>query len=36
MRLAPNHVARTPWIIRALLTDDDDELAEAIFAEPPA
>jgi hypothetical protein len=36
MRLAANHVARTPWIIRALLTDDDEELAEAIFAEPPA
>jgi hypothetical protein len=34
MRQAPNHVSRTPWVIRALLTDDDAELAEAIFAEP--
>jgi hypothetical protein len=34
MRQAPNHLSRTPWVIRALLIDDDAELADAIFADP--
>jgi len=34
LRTAPNHVGRTPWVVRALLIDDDSELADAVFAGP--
>jgi hypothetical protein len=35
-RLAPNMVARLPWIYRVLAATSDDELIEILFAEPAA
>lgn len=33
LRSAPNHRPRAPWVVKAMLLDDE-ALAEALFAEP--